>query len=262
LVMVCPFPLMGIVGMSQDIDWDPNTGTLWVVTNAGMLSNHLIGGAIGPGGSGFVAPSVWLPSMNLTGLGIDTGGYDMIGHPYFYVTDGSFVAHIDRFALPAPPTFYFPNATENVSPGYGAPPLSGLAFSLRPVTYGTGGDIDATIPAISATGQSCTPNLTFAINVEDATPGAAAYLAVGFSHQCPPAPINPVCDLHVVMPFGLFIGPLVVSTVGTATVTLPIPPLLWPHPAIGLELYAQWLIVKTTGGIEVSEGMEFTIGLL
>jgi hypothetical protein len=267
-VAILPFPFVGLSGVVKDIEWDPNSGTLWVVTNAGELSNHFIGGAVAPGGTAIVAPSPLLPGHDLTGLGINTGGYDMLGFPDFYVTDGSRVAHIDRFGGAAPLTFYFPHIFEDVWPVYGIPEhLSGLAFSLRPVTYGEGGDLvgGAPVPAISATGQSCCPNPTFQINVKDATPDSTAYLAAGIGYLCPPDEINTECYLYVdPLPFWLLLGPCVVAPDGTQTMTIPIPAYAWPDDEIGVVLYLQWLIGRSKtqgGGVEVSEGLSMTLGM-
>jgi hypothetical protein len=259
------FPLMDLDGVAQDIELDMLTGTLWIVTSTGRLANYYIDGTPVSGGTHVVTPGPFDLGPNLTGLAIDTTYYDTTGQPkYFFVTDGFKVARIQSDGSAADATFYFPNICETVVPDYGPPaPLSGLGFSLRPVTYGEGGDLvgGPPVPAMKTIGQSCSPSFMFQIGVEDATPFSMAYLAVHIDYLFPPMAINPVCNLYVPMPFLLFLGPYPVLFDGTVTLPITIPAYSWFYPEIGTVLYSQWLISRFGGGIEVSEGLSFTIGL-
>jgi hypothetical protein len=240
---VIPPTPVAFPGMVTDIDFDPLTGTLFMSNSNGLVSNQYVTGALGP--YGLFAPGGCFGGA-LTGIAVNTPGCKTL-----YVTNSQTVAHINMGGGLAAPTFYTPNPCFSWA---GAAPLSGLAHDCSPIRYGQGCDNTLfTIPTIGWSGQSLSPNPTFAITLGNADPGNA-FLLVGLSAPCP-APFFMNCRL-LVFPITTTIGPIFHAG---PTVTLPasLPPGL-PCP---LSIYTQWVNMKTAGGVETTAGMEFSIGL-
>ena len=255
------------VGLAQDIEYDPCTGTLWVVTDTGELANYTAAGALIA--VAFVAGGPCGLGVDLTGLAYDTSTNS------FYVTDGSIVAHITAAGAAAPPTFWFPNTCEDLDVGGAGPPvpISGLAFSLRPARYGAASDPfpgAAPLPAltlaqelIGMNEQSAVGNPFFRIGVKDATPFSLAFLVFGISAPCPPLTFKG-CDLYVVPPFVATLPPagLAIGAAGDGFLPMPLPALACDAAIMGVNIHAQWLIKRplAIGGWESTEAVVFRIG--
>lgn len=250
-IVVPPWPAG--VPFVTDVAFDPFTGTLWACTAGGAVANLIVGGGVGPifPVVGFCAPALVAP---LTGIAYDSATPTFAGAPpVISVTNGFVIARLALPPGPAAPTFYAPLACTPVPAG----PLAGLASSLHGIAYGAGFDpTGLPAPVMASVGQSTTPSATFGFTLAGAAPfpGTAAALFVDFAALCPPLVGlggNPIYALPT-----LLIGPFPVLG-GALALPAPIP----PTPFIGLPIFAQWIVVKGGGGFQVSNGLEFTIGL-
>jgi hypothetical protein len=243
-----------------DLAWDPTTLTLWACDLAGFVTNIVPGGAIGPGGVFPVAPGPPCGlAVPLTGIAYDTSTPNLITGtpPALYATDGVAVAYFNPPGFPAViPTFYTPVACYL----NGAPPANGLDFTLRPIAYGVGTDPTGLAPPVmGSTGQTSIPSgpgLALTLTGADATPGTVAGLIFGFGPACPPIPGLGGNLIYVAPPFTGPLGPFPVVA-GALTLPIAIPATAPPGPSI----YLQRLVGKGSGGIQVSNGLEFTAGL-
>jgi hypothetical protein len=254
------------VGVAQDIEYDACTATLWVVTDTGHLAHYTAAGGLIA--TSFIAGGPCGLGINLTGLGYDTASNS------FFVTDGFIVAHVTAVGAAAPPTFWFPDTCEDLDVGGAGPPvpISGLAASLRPARYGVGSDPvgGAPVPAIMLSQeiagdpeQSVTPNPTFRIGVEDATPFGLGFLVISTGAPCTPLTFK-ACSVYVNMPpaFVLPAAGIAIGAGGTAVLPMPLPAAACGAAVLGVNLHAQWLIRRplALGGWETSEAIVFTLG--
>jgi len=247
------FPAPAAAAPVTDVSWDPSTGFLFTCDAAGFIAAVVPGGglAIAPypaGGAGFC------PLGPLTGIAVNTASVGALAAPTLYVTDGLLVSHEVVGGGPAPASFYtpvpcFPNPT---------PFSQGLAFAARPITYGKGGDPTGLVPpSIGALGQSILPNPGFAVTLTGAVPASSAFLVVGTGAACPPLGLggNP----WLVIPFIATLGPIPTGAIGAVTLPAPLPAPGALPPGFGL--FMQWVVSKSTGGFQVSEGLELTTAL-
>ncbi|TAJ18877.1 MAG: hypothetical protein EPO68_07145, partial [Planctomycetota bacterium] len=103
-----PFALpLGAGAVATDIDWDPQTNTLWICDTTGVVSQVLVGGGLGAFGAfNAAAVSTCGLALGLQGLAVDSGA--VAGT--VYVTDGAKIAYLNAAGGggPAAPTFYSP----------------------------------------------------------------------------------------------------------------------------------------------------------
>ncbi|MEW6071474.1 MAG: hypothetical protein AB1726_02620 [Planctomycetota bacterium] len=255
VVAIAAFPLPLFAGaMATDIDWDPVTGTLWICDTLGLVTNVLIGGAIGPFGFFAAAPGPCGLAVPLEGLAIDPVGSTVFGIPTMYVTDGFTIAYEMLGGAPGPPTFYTPAPC---FPALG--PLVGLAFADRALSYGTGADNSGLAPpTIGSTGQTLSPSGTFTVTLAGSVPGSTAVLYMSTSgFYCPP-PVVLGLPIYIDLstPVSL-LGVVPVGAAGTASLATGIPPGLPP----GVTAWLQWLAVTPTPSLQVSEGLEVIVDL-
>jgi hypothetical protein len=251
-VVVPPWPAPPGLALLTDVAHDPATGSLWVCSVAGFAANVAIGAPVllappfVPLACGALGP--------LFGIAVDTARPGAFGAPVsLYVTNGFLLAYVTPPGAPAPPSFYTTAPCAAVPAG----PVNGLASSLHGIRFGAGFDpLGGPAPIGASAGQSTTPSATFALTLASASPlpGTTAALFVDFAALCPPLKLkgNPL----VVLPT-LNLGPFPVIG-GAFTLPAPIP----VTPFVGLSVFTQWIVVKGGGaGIQVANGVEFTIGL-
>jgi hypothetical protein len=256
VVVIPPFALgfVGVGGVATDLAWSPSAGgSIWFSTALGFVANVLIGGAPGPFGIFPVAPGPCFPAPPLTGIAIDTATPSVFGAPIsMYVTNGPLTYRCIPGGGPAPPTFY---RTAPCVPGVLAP-LNGLGYSLHTIAYGVGTDPILLVPPVATGGgQSSTPSGPMSITLSSNAPGMA-YLLYGLAPACPVIGFLGGNSLYIAPP--LF-GPVGPFPVGVAGLTLP-----FAIPAaapVGASLYLQWIVAKTAGGFQATNGVELTIGL-
>ncbi len=253
LIAVGPFPVpIGpfFGGPIGDIDWDPGTLSLFACDAVGLVGNFFPGPVSPPGPFGVfpVAPGPCPPLAGpLVGLAIDR---TMPGAGVFYVTDGLTISYLVAPGVPAPPTFY---TTAFCYPSPVPPPLSGLAFAGRQITFGTGANnAGGAVPTIGSVGQSWAGNPAYSVTIAGATPGGFAYLKYSAGSLCPPTPVVGV-PLYLAAP-RFTAAVLVVGVGGTATFTAPIGAAI----PVGLSLDLQWIVVAP-GEVAVTSGAELTV---
>ena len=250
-----PCPVLGLPAGSvlTDLSWDPVTASLWASDSLGLVHNIAVGGGLGCPVTFSMAPSGCGLGAPLTGIAYDAATPDFLGSvPALWVTDGGVVAYVEAFTgAPAAPTFYAPSTCT-----FPNTPLTGLAASQRGITYG--------VPRVGSTmgsfGQSTTPGPSFGLEIDNAVPGASAFLLLNFSFPgpgflCPPLP-GAGTSIWV-DPTGLVLalGPL---PGGCTPVPLPIP----PGVPTGLQLFAQAImLVGGTPAADATNGLAATIGL-
>lgn len=244
------------------LTWDP-AGFLWGVDAAGGIWTIPPGvpgafafpvipdpvcGALGPLGP---MQGISLDRASLAGL----AGFP----PALYVTDGITIVYVAIGGGPAAPTFY---TTANCIPVAGAP-ISGLAYTSHGITYGKGTDPAGLVPPRAfTTGQFSSPSgpITIELVGADPTPGTVASLALslgapfGAGAACPPISGLGGNLIQVAPPFLTTLGPFPVAG-GSLTLPGTIPPTF-----AGIQIMGQWFVGKGSGGIQVTNGIEFTIG--
>ena len=256
-VAVGPF-FHGVAGIATltDVSWDPTNGTLWCPDTAGAVTNILVGGGLGPGGSTVVVPgSCGLLTAPLTGLSLDTATPCAITGTAqaYYVTDGFFVDYLDITGAPAAPTFY---TTVNCTPSPAF--LEGLAHTGNGIDYGFN-RITATVGTF---GQSSSPGPSFGIEVSGAPLGANLWLVVnsnvpGPGYACPFVP--GLGTRFWVNPVGW--SPFFMGTVTAPCMAIPaaLPPGLTPCFEIDIQFVAT--NSANTIALDATQGMSFTIQL-
>ena len=253
VVAIPPFPLP-VAGPATDIEWDPLSGTLWVCDIAGMVTNVMIGGGLGPFGAFPAAPGPCGLMPVLQGLALDNVGTTLFGIPTMYVTDGFMVAYMFLGGIPAPPTFYTPAPC---FPTMG--PMNGLALAARALPYGAGADNSgAPAPFAGSIGQTISPNPAFTVTLSGSVPGSLAFLylsTTGF--YCPP-PV--ILGLPVLIDLSLpptLLGFAPVGALGTATFTTAIPPGFPP----GVAGWLQWVAKTPLPSLQVSDALALNTDL-
>ncbi len=247
LVAVPAFPLAA-AGLVTDIAWDPLTGSLFMCDLGGAITNVFPGGAPGPFGAfPAAAGGCFGVAPGLQGIAVDTSGPPGV----LYVTDGLVVSYLLAVGAPAPPTFYS-SAPCSATPAL----LNGLAFTARPINYGTGADTTGLLPPVAgAIGQSWSGNGGFALTLTGSVPGsfARALYSVG-GPLCPAVPVLGL-PLLIAPPINR-LGTVPVSAVGFATV----PASLATVPP-GISVFTQWVAITPVPSLQVSNGLEFTTTL-
>jgi hypothetical protein len=247
-------------GTITDLTWDPTTGTLWTCNDLGLITNIdispvLLGlpPVLGPSGSIVVAPSAAFGlGPALTGMAWNTAQDE----PAFYLTDGCTMAHltlVGASVVSAPSTFYTPTPSYSLFPDL----FSGIAFSARPITFGTGTGLEI---GVTGVGQFTTPNALFGLTMTGATPSAlGAFLFVGVPG---PAPVFIMGSPLYIM--GTVLGPFPVGALSGSVTLFPIaidagiPLSLWAAPAL---VALQWAVLQADGTIAVSPGLNGYIAL-
>ncbi len=248
-------------GRLLDLDWDPTTGTLYGVDDMGFLTNITTIGGIGATGVAPIAPTACLNALGtmVTGIAVDTGTGNAVNPGLaLYATDGFNVFYLDPFGGPAAPQFYTPTNCYPVP--LVAQPVSGLAFSARPITYGTGFDPSSSVwPRLGSTGQAVSPHPSgFTIELSSAVPTSPSWLLLDLCALCPAGTWLGGNPLYISFCFPFTpIGPLIVPAGGAISLpTGPIPPTFE-----GLSLYMQWVVDKPGPGWQVTNGLEMTFSL-
>jgi len=237
-------PRPNLIVPATDVDFDPISGTLFLSTAAGVISNELVAG--GPGPFGLVpAPCGLAPCYS--GIAVDSS---LCGS--LYVTDGVMVTHMMMGGGLAPPTFYTPVPC---FPWAGPGPISGLAFDAAPISFGLGCSTIGPPPVAGAVGQVLSPSPGLALTLTGAAPGGVTMLLLSFGAACPPVPFG--CGAVAAFPIALSVGPLPVPAAGTVTIPVPIGPGLMCLPSV----YVQWIVAIPGGGRQVSQGLEMTLAL-
>lgn len=256
VVAVPPFPLpLPIPGsLATDIEWNPVTGTLWICDTAGMVTEVVIGGAMGPFGTWPAAAGMCGLAPPLQGIAIDTVATAVTGLPTIYVTDGFMIDYQVPGGAPAPPTFYSPFPC---IPTMG--PLLGLAFAGRALPYGVGGDNSGLVPpTIGSIGQGLSPSATFTVTLAGSVPGSTAILYVSWGGlYCPALMVMGLPVLINLVPTPLMLGAVPVGPGGGAMLTTGIPAGYAP----GNSFWLQWLVVTPNPSLQVSDGLALTIDL-
>lgn len=244
IYVVPPTPVT-FPGYVTDIDFDPRTGTLFMSNSNGFISNQTITGAPGPYGV-FAPGACFSTEPQLRGIAVNTSGCTTL-----YVTNSFYVAHINMGGGLAAPTFYTPAPC---FPWPGEWSLAGLAHDSSPIGYGQGCDhTSSTIPTISWSGAALSPSSTFTITLGGSDPGNA-FLLVGSSPACPP-PLFMNCRI-LVSPIALTVGPI--AHAGPKVI---LPAALPPGMPCPLSVHVQWVNMKNAGGVETTDGLEFSVGL-
>ncbi|MFT7465268.1 MAG: hypothetical protein ACI9EF_003633 [Pseudohongiellaceae bacterium] len=239
-----------------DLTWDPSSGSLWACTNAGLV--HNIAPTLCAVVSTFAPDNCGLFGSPLTGIAFDAGTPALLpltpSLPTLYVTNGFVVARMDTTGAPPVPTFGSPsNCTP--TPQF----LSGLALTQHGGSFG----FNRVNARLDTYGQSSTPGPTFGLEVYNPPAGANAWLILNFNFPglgffCPPLPgagtniwVDPTAPGTVTN-----LGPM--SSTCTA-IPLPIPPLV----PVGLEAFAQFVFVPTTGppAVDATNGIYTTVML-
>lgn len=252
-----PLPLAG-TAFASGLDWDPCTGTLWFSDCAGSVINCTTTG---------VPLSIFPTSPTpLTGLTVNTATVPVAGmSPNLQITDGFVFAEMTSAGAVAPTTSFHLAANPYVIPAFGPTGVSGLGFSLSPVSYGVGCPSPAgTVPKIGFTGgYPFVGNAGFALTMSSATPGTTSYLVADVSAACPPLSL-PGCpgSVWVSFPWLFFIPVGVVPATGTLTVPVPIPPAPGPcGPLVGTQLFCQFInVLPGPTVVETSDALVWTIG--
>jgi hypothetical protein len=252
-VAIGPFPVpIGpfFAGPIGDIDWDPGTGSLFACDAAGLVGNFFPGPASPPGPFGIfpVAPGPCPPlAPPLYGIAVDR---TLPGTGTIYVTDGLTISYLVAPGVPAPLTFY---TTAFCYPTPAPPPLSGLAFAGRQITYGAGANnLGGPVPTIGSVGQTWVGNPAYTMTLAGALPGAIAHLKYSPMPLCPP-PIIVGLPLYLMPPLATAVI-VPVGLAGTASFTAPIPPAF----PIGLNVYLEWVVLMFPG-VAVTSGAELTL---
>lgn len=256
-----PAPNAPLTGMT----WDPTTGSLWGIDALGLVWNIPVGGPGVP-----VWPALPDPICGMLGppqgLAFDIATPNPLSPPSIYITDGFIIAYSMIGApAPAPPTFYTTAPCIPV-PGSGT---NGLAYTSHGITYSFGTDpAGFNPPMISSTGQFVSGPfgsgpISISILGADPTPGTVGGLFYtlgpawgGGGAACPQIPGFSGNLISISPPFFGPIGPFPL-VFGNLTLPGALPPGLPP----GLDLYMQWFVKKGSGGRQVSDALEFTIGL-
>lgn len=237
-------PLTG-GALATDIDWDSQTGSLWVCDTAGRVTNVTTSGALGSFGSfNAVAASPCGLSPLLHGIAVDASA----PAGTVYVTDGSTVAYLTATGggAPATPTFYSPGPC---NPALG--PYKGLAFDAHGTLYGSASN--GIFPILGASQPSIVPNPAFEILVAGAKKNTFCGLAWSVLPQCPFVPLGNAKLYILLLPSSL-IGIKVVPDTGLVYWPLPIP----ANVPIGQSLFFQAVtfdpatsLFASTPGLEV-----------
>ncbi len=256
----CPMlgaPVVGPIGLplggtqALDIDWDSWTDSLWITDTAGTVLNVTTTGAIGP--KGFFNPtSCGFPGNGpLPGIAFDSATGTL------WVTDGLAMVNLTTSGAAAPPTFYAPSGPCCTPPPPGPPSrMAGLAFSPRPLAYGSGCATVGSVPSIGFTGSfSTSPNPAFGITLSGAQPNSPAALLIGVGAPCPGLAWGP-CEV-LVTPI-VFVFTANTDASGNAAKALPIPAFAPATAPIGTTVMAQWLVLPGVGR-QTTEGLEFTL---
>jgi hypothetical protein len=248
---VGPFPVpIGPIfgGPITDLDWDSATGTLLACDVTGLVGSFVPGPAPAPGPYGvfpvLAGPCGLVPP--LVGIAIDKA---LPGSGTHYVTDGLTVARLLPGGGLAPPTFYSPAPCFPAPP---APPIAGLAFAGRQITYGAGADnAGLPVPTIGSVGESWVGNPLYTVTLAGSVPGGVARLKYSFGSLCPPLGIVGV-PIYLSAPrfTAVIVG---VGAGGGAAFAAPIPPAI----PFGLSIYLQW-VVLTGVSVQVTSGAELT----
>lgn len=255
-IVVPPFPVVTPAGVGIcGLGYDPCTGTLWACDGTGFVSHFAIGGAFL---GGFAASPPLAPM--LTGLTVNNTNGNL------QVTDGAMVAEFTPAGLLAAPGAFYLAANPYPVPLWAAP-VSGLGFSLRPLVYGRGctkvaGGIPPSIG--TAGGYPFAGNPIFRIRETGATPGLSSFLLVSVFPSCPALPIFGCAPgLNIGLPFAAMFATGIVPAAGTVSFPAPIPlPAAGPcAPLVGITPYFQFINIGG-GMVEMTEGLEFTIGAI
>ncbi len=241
-------PLGGSVAL--DIEWDSWSDTLWVSDDLGGVTNVDLTGALGPFGS-FVPGGCGFAGQPLPGITFDTCTGNL------WISDGFVMANYTRSGVTAPAPFYAPSGPCCTPPPPGPPsPMAGLAFSPRPLKYGSACATVGSPPSIGYVGSfSTSPNPSFGITLSGAQPNSPCALLIGIGAPCPGLAWGPCTVL--VTPI-VFVLTTQTNGTGDAGYALPIPLVAPGAPPIGTTVMAQWLVLPTVGR-QTSEGLEFTL---
>ncbi len=265
IVAIPPWPALPAGSpLITGLAWDPG-GFLWAVDVGGVVSMIPVGG---PGGPAFpVVPDPVCGALGgfgpMQGIALDTASLPGLGGgpPALYVTDGAIIVYLVPGGGPAAPTFY---TTANCLPVPGGP-ISGLAYTSHGIVYGKGTDPTGILPPTAATkGQFTSPSGPVAIDLAgaDPTPGGMTVLTLslgfpfGAGAACPPIPGLGGNLIQVAPPFAFTLGPFPIPPSGAVTLPGAIPP-----GFAGIQIMGQWFVGKGSGGIQTSNGVEFTIGI-
>jgi hypothetical protein len=244
-IVVGPFALpLGAGALATDIDWDPQTNSLWVCDNQGIVTNVLPNGALGSFGA-FNASATSPCGLGtvLHGLAVDTGA----PAGTVYVTDGVKVAYMSALGGggPATPTFYSPGPCNPA-----LAPYKGLAWSASGTLYGTASN--GFFPILGASEPSIVPNPDYSIIVAGAKKNTFCGLVWSVAPLCPFVPLGNG-KLYVLLLSNSVLSVKLVPDTGLVTFPLPIP----PSVPIGQSLYFQGLTFDpTNSNISSSPGLE------
>jgi hypothetical protein len=260
-LVVQPFPVLG-AGPLSGVDWDPFSGSLWVVDQGALVHNVFPGGAPGPISPVpfAVAPGpCWPAPGTYPYLRLAVDDASPFGPGHLYISDSITVYPCLPPGGPAPPTFAFPGPAG--APCFPTPwPHTGFAFSSRGVVYGSGFDPDGfRAPVIGTVGAAYATSPTFAHTLTGAVGSAPAMLVVGTSPACPAFTVVGVPSyLSPFMPY-FVAGTYFTSPGGMLNVATPLPGTL----PIGIPLFTQWFVTKPFGPspMQVSDAASFRIAL-
>ena len=239
-----PFQLPAGIGFAEDLDWDPWTGTLWLVTDTSIANVATDGSLLG-------SYSIPVPG-DFAGLAFDRAS-PFGGH--FYITqEPELGVAVRTFGLlrdgsPAPDTYSLPGEFHNDVDAWDT------AFAPLGAFYATGGPF--TLPPLTflwVDEPSVSPNPGFSLRMEAPLPGATA---LAFASPVGACPVIYYGDLPLLLapPPLWLLGTAAVPADGQLKLAAPIPPGI----PTGLQLFAQAATVDGLGLLRTTNGISLRV---